>query len=144
MNAFIKEAQQAQSAHQTLDELAALWNEAKEEERQANARRVSIESKIAEMVGVKDEGVTSVDGQFYKVKTTGKLTRSVDSDAVQNVWEVMPEEVRKCFKWEAKLDTKNYRALCSMRDDLIPELNRYITTKPAKASISIEEIKDGN
>lgn len=117
------------------------WLDAKRSEDAARAQRLEIEAQIVALVGVKDEGVTSVEVDQFKVKTTGKVTRSVDTDAVQDVWEVLPEEVKKCFKWEAKLNTKEYRALCSMREDLAPHLNKYITSKPAKPSISIE-LKD--
>ena len=126
------------STNQTIDELAALWSEAKKTECEAAERRRAIETRMVEKVGVKDEGVTSIDGDFYKVKITGKLNRSVDSSSVQELWESLPDEIRKCFKWSADLDIKTYRALCSMRTDLLPALNQFITTKPAKPAVTVE------
>lgn len=117
------------------------WLDAKRSEDEARAQRLEVEAQIVALVGVKDEGVTSFENDQFKVKTTGKVTRSVDTGAIQDVWEVLPEEVKKCFKWEAKLDTKEFRHLCSMRDDLASHLNKYITSKPAKPSISVE-LKD--
>lgn len=133
MNTFVSNTVQAA--------LFQSWIDAKRSEDEARAQRLEVEAQIVAVVGVKDEGVTSVEDDQFKVKTTGKVTRSVDTDAIQDVWEVLPEEVKKCFKWEAKLNTKEYRALCSMREDLAPHLNKYITSKPAKPSISIE-LKD--
>lgn len=120
------------------NELYQSWLDAKELENKAKEKRLAIEEQIAHIIGVKDDGVTSHTTDLFKVKTTGKLTRTVDSQAVQDVWEVMPIEVQKCFKWEAKLDTKEYRSLCSMRDDLVPHINKYITSKATKPSITIE------
>ena len=135
MNAPVKHNAMVQTA------LFQSWIDAKRNEEAARAQRLEVEAQIVAMVGVKDEGVTSVEVDQFNVKTTGKVTRSVDTQAVQDVWEVLPDEVKKCFTWEAKLNTKEFRHLCSMREDLAPHLNKYITSKPAKPSISIE-LKD--
>lgn len=130
MNAFVNNTTQAHIFQE--------WLDAKRTEDTAKAKRLEIEAQIVQMVGVKDEGVTAYEDDAFKIKTTGKVTRSVDTGAVQSAWEVLPDEVKKCFKWSASLDTKEYRALCSMRNDLIPQLNQYITSKPSKPSISVE------
>lgn len=120
------------------NELYQSWLDAKQAESKARDERLAIEEQITSLIGVKDEGVTSHTTDLFKVKTTGKLTRTVDTQAVQDVWDVLPKEVQNCFKWEAKLDTKEYKSLCSMRDDLTPHINKYITSKAAKPSITIE------
>lgn len=124
----------------TLDVLAKAWQAAKLAEKTANAQRVAIETQIAELVGVKEEGTTSAECDGFKIKTVGKLTRSLDSDGLQADWDSLPTEVQSCIKWKADLDTKTLKALESMRDDLIPVIARYMTTKPAKASVSVEEV----
>lgn len=122
-----------------LNTLAAQWQAAKAAETKANQERLIIEQQIAELVGVKDEGVTSVNTDLFRIKTTGKQTRTVDTDAVQQAWPTLPNELQDCFAWKATLDTKAYRALASLRDDLLPQLNQFITSKPAKPAISIEQ-----
>ena len=71
----------------------------------------------------------------------GKLTRSVDTQAIQTDWDNLPEEVQKCFKWKADIDTKNLRSLESMRADLVPLVTAYMTTKPAKPSVTVEQVE---
>lgn len=136
MNAFIKT--EVTSATEALEDAAIRWSRAKAAEQSANKERLAIEAEIARMVGVAEEGTTNAETANFKIKTVGKLTRSLDSDALQADWENLPDAIQKCFNWDAKLDTKALRALESMRDDLIPAISKYITTKPAKASISVE------
>ena len=128
------------NATPTLAELAELLLNAKAREAAANEERLAIEEQLITMVGTKEEGTTTATEGNYKVKTVGKLTRSVDTDAVQTDWDNLPAEVKKCFKWKADIDTKNLRSLESMRDDLVPLLSTYVTTKPAKPSVTIEEL----
>lgn len=136
MNAFLKPA--VNSTTEALDDLAIRWSRAKAAEQAANKERLAVEAEIAKLVGVAEEGTTNAETEAFKIKTVGKLTRSLDSDALQTDWEALPDAIQKCFSWDAKLDTKAFRALESMRDDLIPTISKYITTKPAKASISVE------
>ncbi len=136
MNAFLKPA--VNSTTEALDDAAIRWSRAKAAEQAANKERLAIEAEITQLVGVAEEGTTTAETAAFKIKTVGKLTRSLDSDALQTDWEALPEAIQKCFSWDAKLDTKAFRALESMRDDLIPTISKYITTKPAKASITVE------
>lgn len=124
----------------TLDELAQAWKQAKIAETMANADRLAIEAQITELVGLKEEGTTTIECDGYKIKTVGKLTRSLDSDGLQADWDSLPSEVQKCFKWKAGIDTKNLHSLESMRDDLVPVFAKYVTTKPAKPSVIIEDM----
>ena len=136
MNAFLKPA--VNSTTEALDDAAIRWSCAKAAEQAANKERLAIEAEIAKLVGVAEEGTTNAETAACKIKTVGKLTRSLDSEGLQADWENLPDAIQKCFSWDAKLDTKAFRALESMRDDLIPAISKYITTKPAKASISVE------
>lgn len=122
----------------TIKELATQWLDAKRAEQQAAAKRLEIERELVKHVGVTDEGVTTYQGDDFKVKTTGKLTRTLDDAAVSRHWNSLPAEVQSCIKWKPTLDLKSLRALESMRNDLAPVLHQYLTVKPAKPSISVE------
>ena len=135
MNAQIKT-----SVTNTLAELAESIIHLRNIEASAREERIRIEQMIIDKVGAKEEGTTTAEDGHFKVKTVGKLTRSVDTQAIQTDWDNLPEEVQKCFKWKADIDTKNLRSLESMRDDLVPLLSTYVTTKPAKPSVTIEEL----
>lgn len=146
MNAFITQAAKASNApsatapvvESEIDVLGRLWQEAKEAEAHAKERRLQVESQITDLIGVADEGTTNAEGNLFKVKTVGKLTRSLDDAAIQSDWDTLPDEIKKCVKWKSSLDTKNLRSLEAMRHDLIPVMAQYMTTKPAKPSVSVE------
>ncbi|WP_131669226.1 DUF7173 family protein [Psychrobacter pygoscelis] len=128
----------AEQAPNDLDLLAEEWQSMKDLEAQAKERRYEIEQEIITLVGVLDEGTTNEETDCFKVKTVGKLTRSLDDKAIQADWDNLPSEVKQCFKFKASLDTKNLRALEAMRSDLVPVMAKYITTKPAKPSVLVE------
>ena len=146
MNAFVTQAAKASNApsatapvvESEIDVLGRLWQEAKEAEAHAKERRLQVESQITDLIGVADEGITNAEGNLFKVKTVGKLTRSLDDAAIQSDWDTLPDEIKKCVKWKSSLDTKNLRSLEAMRGDLIPVMAQYMTTKPAKPSVSVE------
>ena len=146
MNAFITQAAKASNApsatapvvESEIDVLGRLWQEAKEAEAYAKERRLQVESQITDLIGVADEGTTNAEGNLFKVKTVGKLTRSLDDAAIQSDWDTLPDEIKKCVKWKSSLDTKNLRSLEAKRHDLIPVMAQYMTTKPAKPSVSVE------
>lgn len=149
MNKFVQQATQANNAATNaiiakaasadpLDLLAHEWQQMKELEAQARERRIEIEQDIINLVGVQDEGTTNRETSQFKVKTVGKLTRSLDEKAIQADWDNLPDAIKKCIKWKPSLDTKSLRALESMREDLLPTVAHYTTTKPAKPSISVE------
>lgn len=123
-----------------VDVLAKQWQEAKNAETYAKERRLQIEAQITELVGVAEEGTTNAHGEYFCVKTVGKLNRSLDEDSLQRDWLKLPDEVKKCIRWKPALDTRALRSLESMRDDLVPVMAQYMTTKPAKPSIKVEEI----
>lgn len=137
MNAQIKT-----SVTNTLAELAESIIHLKNIEASAREERIRIEQMIIDKVGAKEEGTTTAEDGNFKVKTIGKLTRSIDTNAVQADWDNLDPAIQKCIKWKADLDTKNLRSLEAMRDDLVPVIAKYMTTKPAKPSVTIEELSN--
>ena len=122
----------------TLDQLAAEFQKMKDFEAQAKERRIEIEHQIIQLVGVEEEGTTNVETEAFKFKTVGKLTRSLDDKAIQSDWDKLPNEIKQCVNFKASLNTTKLRALETMRDDLVPLMAQYMTTKPAKPSVSVE------
>ena len=136
MNAQIKTP-----ATNTLAELAESIIHLKNIEASAREERIRIEQMIIDKVGAKEEGTTTAEDGHFKVKTVGKLTRSVDTQAIQADWDNLDPAIQKCIKWKADLDTKNLRSLEAMRDDLVPVIAKYMTTKPAKPSVTVEQVE---
>lgn len=151
MNAFVTQAAKESNAFvptpsapvapvmdHEIDVLARHWQEAKEAEAHAKDRRLQVEKQITELVGFAEEGTTNAEGNLFKVKTVGKLTRSLDDKAIQSDWDKLPNEIKQCVNFKASLNTTKLRALETMRDDLVPLMAQYMTTKPAKPSVSVE------
>lgn len=137
MNAQIKTS----VTNPTLAEIAESIIHLKNIEASAREERIRMEQLIIEKVGAKEEGTTTAEDGNFKVKTVGKLTRSIDTNAVQADWDNLDPAIQKCIKWKADLDTKNLRSLESMRDDLVPVIAKYMTTKPAKPSVTVEQVE---
>lgn len=110
---------------------------AKAAEDQAVANRRAIEDKIVSRYAAPDGGEGTVkDGDL---SITYKVTRVVDTAALQSAWASLSDNAKKVFRWTAGIDTKNYRAIVSMDADSAYQVQGYITTKPAKASISLKD-----
>ena len=126
-----------------LDLLAKAWLEAKAAEQDAIQTRRELDAHIAALLSGKEEGTISqkleLDG--IKVTVTRSMRRSVDSDLLLTAYENgLSEGARKCFKWSADLDTKQYRAIEAAAPEVLQEINRFITTKPSVPSVKVEEL----
>jgi hypothetical protein len=121
-----------------IDKLANLWQAHKSAEQYAIEQRRIVEAQLIELIGATDEGTTTQETDHFKVKTVGKLTRSIDGDLIQADWHHLPQAIKDCVKWKPQVDIKALRTLDSLHDDLQSQLAKYLTTKPAKTSIIIE------
>ena len=121
----------------TLDELKAAWLDAKKAEAQANATRLAIEAVILTHFTPTDEG--TVGDKATGVSVAYKVTRSVDTDALRAGWASLSPETQSAFKWSASVDTKTLKAFQLANEDAYKAVARFVTTKPAKPSISIKE-----
>lgn len=125
------------SAPTTLPALAAAWLQAKADEDAAKARRYEIEAQIIGTVPVKDEGTSKTDVGALRVSVTTKLTRSVDTEALQTAWASLQPTVQKVFNWKADLSLS---ALRRLDEQETAQALRYVTTKPAKPAVKVEAI----
>ena len=124
----------------TIDALCAEWMKAKQAEYDAKARRLAIEEALAAAVPCEsDEGSAVGIAGSYKVTVTRKMTRTVDTDALSAAWALLPENARKVFRWKADIDTRAMRAAQDMSPDDYASAAQFITAKPAKPAIKVEE-----
>ena len=120
-----------------LSVLVIALRHAKLAEASANAARLEIERQIVTRfpAPATGEGMHK-DAEF---SITYKVTRSVDTDALQAAWATLGTNAQKAFKWSADLDLKAYRALVEMDPDNAFKAQSYITTKPAKPSLTLKD-----
>lgn len=117
-----------------LDFLAGELLKAKQAEEQAKAERIKFEELLLEAVGKKTEGTTSVKTEQYVIKTVGKLTRNVDSTALLEEIDDLPEEVQNAFSWKASVSLTTYRELDESQKVMV---DKYVEVKEAKPSVSV-------
>lgn len=123
------------SAPLTLAHVLPSWIQAKEDERKAIEHRRSLDKMIQDLLPKKDEGsISQADGD-YKVTVTYKLDRKLDTERLQADWSALPVSSYVAVKWKADLSTAAFRALADSDRSV---LAKYITTKPASPTVSVE------
>jgi hypothetical protein len=121
----------------TLAELKAAWLAAKDAERAANEERLTVEAAMLTLLPEKQEG--TVSDKDTGVSVTYKLTRKADTAALQTDWLQLPANVQGVFTWKADISIKSMKAVQELDQAAFEVAAKYITTTPAKPSISIKE-----
>lgn len=124
----------------TLKQLAAAWQAAKADEKAANARRLEIEAQIVEAFPLGVEGTETVEQDGFRIKVTHKLTRTVDTKNLQAHWNRLSAFAQDVFTWKADISLPALRRLQENHPDLYPSVAVYVTSKPAKPAVVVEEV----
>lgn len=127
------------NAFTPLAVLAASWAEAKAAEQAATARRIEIEQHIVGMLPSQStEGSVRQDVGDWRIGVTYKLTRTVDTDKLQAMWDDLGDKARAAFRWKAEVRIKEMRGLQEYVPAEYALIAEAIETKPAKPSVSVE------
>lgn len=122
----------------TMDQLAALWSEAKLREDAAKADRVEIEQQILEQHPAREEGSEIfATPAGAKIKLTGKLTYKVDVDKLVALTCTWPNDIRP-VKTEMKADESKLRMIRAQVPKLWADIAPAVTVTPAKTNVAIE------
>lgn len=125
-----------------LAALTAQWLEAKAAEAKANATRVAVEMMIAAELpahGPEDTRKAELDG--FRVAVRYGVTRKVDTEKLQAMWDELPAKAQEAFKWKADVSLPKLRMLQEFMPVDFAKLAAAIETKPAKPSISVEVVE---
>lgn len=95
-----------------VDTLTDEWINIKHAEKELQKRRRAIEDELITHVAAVKEGTVSLND---RIKVQFKLTRKVDSDALDAIWDELPDNIQAAFEWEAKPILKELR---KVQDDL--------------------------
>lgn len=123
-----------------IEALCKSWLEAKRQEKEAQDNRRAIEDQLIEAFGVSPalDGSETHDLETIKVKVTGRITRKVDADKVQEIAaEIGAEaELMRLFRWKPEMIVGVWKNT----DPTIttPFLNG-ITSIPGRPSFNITE-----
>ena len=125
---------------QPVDVLGFELAKAKELEASAREKRVQIEQQLIEAIGAKEEGATTQTGNYFKVTTTGKLTRKLDVQAFNRIAAQLGEHAP--VKTTVSLDVRKLKKLAVDEPGLFSMMLDVIETKPAKTAVTVVEVGD--
>jgi len=122
----------------TDEELAREWMEAKQVEKSAVESRRKIEDRLLSLIGIPEtlEGTQSAEAGAYKIKITGRMSRKVDTDKLQEVALAngIFDHLQSLFRWKAEINAAQWK----IADASITEpLTEAITTKPGRPAFQI-------
>ena len=112
--------------------------ELKEQEEVAKRQRQILEAQMAAMVATADEGTDRAEAGRYRITVTSKLNRALDYEAYQALEAEIPEGLR-CVRMKPEIDLAKLRAMDLARPGFSAQ---FVTTKPAKAAVKIEEMEE--
>ena len=122
--------------------LSAAWLHAKEEERQANIRRLAIEEQLLAAMDVPAglDGTMKSEIEGYEVKFIGRMNRKIDSDKLQDVAAEhgLTEQLGSLFRWKPEIIAAAWKAADS---SITSPLLAAITTTPGKPTVSITTLE---
>lgn len=123
---------------EAIDQLAALWDIAKQKEDAARAERVKIEEDILAIHPAKPEGSTTfATPGGAKITVTGKVSYSCDIDQLIALTGSWPADVRP-IKTKVEADESRLRAIRAESPKLWAQIAAAVSTKPAKTGVSIK------
>lgn len=122
-----------------IDQAAYALQVAKQNEDAAKAERLKAEEALIALVGAKEEGTTRAETEYFKITTTGKLTRKLDEAAYAAVADSIPEAIRaRLIRVKHDLVLTELRFLQNNEPEIYGLIAGAITTSPAKTAVSVE------
>jgi|TARA_Y100000310_G_scaffold299273_1_gene333984 hypothetical protein len=126
----------------TADQLAFALENAKEKEARAKRIRIEWEEAIIAKMGAHEEGALTIQSDYYKITTTGKVSRTLDQSKVPELIAELPEALAaKLFKVEFKLNTKLLKSLPDTNPEMAKKVSAAITAKPGKTTVSVTRLE---
>jgi hypothetical protein len=122
----------------TIESLAAEWEDAKNDERRATARRREAEDKLFEALKLaKDmEGTVKEITTLYEIKVAGRIDHKIDSAKLQSLAEEagLTEHLSSLFRWKPEINMAVWKAA---HESITEPLLDAITTTASRPSFSI-------
>jgi hypothetical protein len=120
-----------------IDQLITNLRTAKAVETAAKNERLRIEAEMVKLFAAPVSGEGSHNDEEFVIKW--EMTRSVDTDALQNGYDGLNANAQKAFRWKADVDLKQLRALQELDEVAYTQAAQYITNKPAKPSLKLKD-----
>ena len=125
----------------TMEQMAAEWLQAKEDERVAVEKRRDLEDAMRKAASIRDdvEGTETLALEGFRVKVVGRIDRKVDADKVQELAAEhgLSDHLAKLFRWKPEINMAIWK---STDESITRLLAAAITAKPGRPSFTIEPI----
>lgn len=125
----------------TMEQMAAEWLQAKEDERVAVEKRRDLEDAMRKAASIRDdvEGTETMALEGFKVKVVGRIDRKVDADKVQELAAEhgLSDHLATLFRWKPEINMAVWKAA---DESITRPLAAAITAKPGRPSFTIEPI----
>jgi hypothetical protein len=110
---------------------------AKAAEDAAKQDRLAIEAKMVALFAKPASGEGTHNDEEFSI--TWKLNRTVDTDKLTAAYDQLPINAQRAFRWKAEVELKNLRALSELDPVAYSAAAQFITSKPAKPSITLKD-----
>lgn len=118
-----------------LEQLAHLHSQAKARVAVAKEYMAQLEERISKLVGVKEEGATSMKSATYKVTTTGGLNRVLEVQDPQFWRDQLGADFDDLLTEKLTIKTAAFRRATP---DIQAKLMEHMVIKPKKVAVKIE------
>lgn len=126
----------------TIDELAYDYEMAKQALAFAKGQLDDAETALVAAVPCELEGSLTTESDFYRIVSTGKLTRTLDAGKLDALRAVIPAAIYdRVIRFKPDLSLRDLRYLELNEPEYYRAFAEAITTKPAKTSVKVERIE---
>lgn len=122
-----------------LDKLLTDLRRVKEMEASLKSDRLDIEDSILALLPKQHDLESTFHDPAERFSVAYKLTRTVNSKAVEAAWADMSRNAQRAFKVGFDLDLRGYRAILELDNEAAAEVGKFVTTKPAKSAITLKD-----
>jgi hypothetical protein len=131
------------SASAEIFRLSEAWLQAKEAERMAVEARRAVEDELVNVFGIQEqmEGTFNVQTNVgHQIKITGRLTRKVDADKVQELAAEhgLTEHLSSLFRWKPEINLTAWKATAPEITVLLADAITVTASRPS-FSITLEK-----
>lgn len=122
----------------------AAWEllEAKRREDEARAYRLDCETKLIELVGLKDEGSQTAKTGFFKITTTAAMIRSLVPNGLGLIAREGAEVMDTVIRMKPEISVSGLKALAHDHPDIYGRILPAIVTRPSKPTVKVELLKE--
>jgi hypothetical protein len=122
-----------------LATLTASWLKLKQTEADAASARLAVEQRMCALLPGPTAECTAVgEVPGFRVSIRYGVSRKVDSDALQAIWDTLPPKAQEAFRWKADVALPKLRALKDYLPAEYTKLAAVVEVKPSKPSVSID------